>query len=826
MKKLTPPALAAFVLDLAILVVCILHLPSIESRAHVPFEVTEDRERVVVSSILDNHASSVLSVGDVITNCNAESVGGDEFIEFTADRESIGNTLRIGFRRGNENRETSVVLIPYYTSLRFTVITGFVGFAFWLIGFFILWNRPDEHVARVLHWSIIFMSATIFLTQARIDPTDFFLVFKRELLLFAYPMAGATFLYFTTLYPRPKLGPGALKGPIILGSAFLIAAVAVVLFSKAVVGGGAEAFNRFQLSYDILHFMLFLYGIGTIASMVYSYVVSESREERRKLQWILWGFVAGPTPFIGLIIIPQLLFSTDLVPEEYATLFMVLVPLCLAISFLKYRLLDIGVLINRSVVYTVLTIFIGTIYAAAVLLVVSAVGGKRISDEYLLVIAFSLVVAIALNPLRLAIQRFVNTTLFPARMRYRESVRMISSEFHKVISVEQLFNASISMLAQLLPISSSAVYSYKGGSMVLQQADRANPIAKFLLSEQHARDIGSSRVYTVSSAVNVHRQDIDTTKEGLLRKLGFAVGIPFLGESGQLLGMLLVNPRAETRRLDEGEIDLLLTIVHQTEETLERLQLAERFILEREGKRHAEELNMLKSYFVSSVSHELRTPLTSIRMFADTLRETKAVKAKQSRDYLDIIVGETDRLARLINNVLDFSRIEAGLKEFHFVSVDFHDVVNKSVDAVRYQVEMNGGNIRVKIPKALPRIDADADALEEVIVNLLSNALKYSPGKKEISLTVRKDGRYVECDVGDKGLGISETDLQHIFERFFRVKDDRSNEVGGAGIGLSVVQHIVEAHGGTITAHSTFGKGSTFRVRLPITSNHEDHTHR
>ncbi len=826
MRKFNPLAILAIVIDLVLVCICISHLPSIASRAQVPFDVSEKGERVVVSSILDTEASKGLKNGDVIMRCNSEPVGSSEFLEFMADRESIGTSLRIGFRRGTENSEASIVLIPYYTSFRFTIITAFVGLAFWLIGFFILLNRPDEHVARVLHWSIILMAATILLTQARIAPTEFFLVFKRELLLLVYPMAGAMFLYFSTLYPRPRLGTAAFKATVIFGPAVLIAAAMIVFFTRSVYQGSYAWFHRFQQSYDTCHLLLFLYGIGTVASMVYSYVVAQSKEERRKLQWIMWGFALGPTPFIVLIIVPQLIFSADLVPEEYATLFMVVVPLCLAISFLKYRLLDISVLINRSVVYAVLTVFIGAIYVAAVLLLASAIGGKRITDEYLLVITLSLIVAIVLNPLRHLIQRFVNTTLFPAKTRYRESVRIISSEFHKVLSSDQFFRGIVALVEQFLPVSSIAVYSYGEGAMVLQQTAHASPVPRFLLSEKHAQGVSSPKVFATASVAANRNLDIDTTREDLLKRLGFSVGIPLLSETGKLLGMLLANPRLETKRFDEGEIDLLLAIAHQAEETLERLQLQEKFILEREEKKHAEELNKLKSFFVSSVSHELRTPLTSIRMFADTLRESTAVKAKDRREYLNIIVGETERLARLINNVLDFTRIEGGLKEFHVATVDCLEVVRKSVDAMRYQIEINGGTIRVKTPKTLPQIVADSDALEEVIVNLLSNALKYSPEEKKISLKVRKRADHVEFEIADKGIGISAADIPHIFERFFRVRDDRSSQVGGAGIGLAVVQHIVEAHGGTIKVSSKLGKGSTFVVRLPIKGGNEDNTRR
>ncbi|HEY6951301.1 MAG TPA: histidine kinase dimerization/phospho-acceptor domain-containing protein, partial [Bacteroidota bacterium] len=755
MRKLAPLAILTVALDLLILCICVLHLPSVAERAKVPFEVSEDGDRVTISSIIDASAAHGLKQGDEITAWNSQPVRDAEYLEFCADRESIGASAVVDYRRNAKGFSSTVTLVPYYPSLRFVIITAFVGLAFWLIGVYVLLNRPDEHAAGILHWCIILMSATIFLTQGNIVQGDGYSVFARELFLIVYPMAGAMFLYFSTLFPLPKLGRKRIKATVIISSAVFISAFAALSFLAAIRTGGAAAFHTFQMTYDVCHALLLFYGFGTVASMIHSYLVARTREERQKLEWIMWGFVVGPTPFIALIIVPELLLSNDLVPEEFATLFMVVVPLTLAISFLKYRILDIGVLINRSVVYAVLTMFIGAVYIAAVFLLTSAIGGRTISDELLFVIALSLTVAIVLNPLRQGVQRFVNTTLFPARMKYRESVKAISTEIASVLSTDQLFRIVISIVGRMLPVSKAAVYQYVNGMMMLQNVERENLVARFALSEKHAAEVALPRIYALPSAVSFHRPDVDVSREELLRKLGFSVGMPLLNESGTLLGMLLVNPRIETKRFDEGEIDLFSTIVRESEEALDRLQLQEKLILEREEKRHAEELNRLKSYFVSSVSHELRTPLTSIRMFADTLRDNNGTSARRRKEYLDIIVGESERLARLINNILDFSKIERGIKEFHFAKINFLEVVKRSLAAMRYQIEMEDATIRVRMPKTLPAIIGDNDALEEVIMNLLSNALKYSLENKDISVNVRTHAHHVLLAVADKGLGIS-----------------------------------------------------------------------
>ena len=671
MRKFGPLAILALIVDLILLVIGLSHLPSVTSRPGVPFQVSDIGEQTLVKTIDEVRAAGNLRRGDEIVSWNSKPLRTSGFLEFAADCSSIGDQVQVGFRRGGAEGSTTITLIASCPSVRFVVVYGFVGLAFWLIGLFILFRSPDQHPARVLHWSVILMGATLLLTRGRIDPQNSYSIFTRGLFLLVYPLMGATFLYFSTLFPRPKLGPRVLKALVIFAPALLSAALLISSFVPTVQSEDPAGFVRFQFMYDVCHVLLIIYGTGTIASIIHSYFIARTREERHKLQWMMWGFAVGPTPFIVLVIVPQLLLSVDLVPEEYATLFLVIVPFSLAISFLKYQVMDVTVLINRSIVYAVLSVFIGAVYVSVVLLLVSAFGGARITEEYFFVVTLSLLIAILLNPLRRQVQKFVDATLFPARTRYRELVREISAEFTKMISVDDLYAGMVRIVEKCLPVSTAAFYSYDEGGMTLHGILPPGLLPRFNLSDLHAREIALPRVYASPSVTNFDRGDVDTTKDSVLKRLGVQVGLPLVGESGILLGMLIVNPCVDTKRFDEGEIDLPATIGHQAEGALERLQLQEKFFIEREQKRHAEELNSLKSYYVSSVSHELRTPLTSIRMFGDTLRDHKITSRKRRKEYLGIIIGEAERLGRLVNNILDYSKIERGVKEFHFATIDF-----------------------------------------------------------------------------------------------------------------------------------------------------------
>jgi two-component system phosphate regulon sensor histidine kinase PhoR len=227
-------------------------------------------------------------------------------------------------------------------------------------------------------------------------------------------------------------------------------------------------------------------------------------------------------------------------------------------------------------------------------------------------------------------------------------------------------------------------------------------------------------------------------------------------------------------------------------------------------------LTRLKTDFVSSVSHELRTPLTSIRMFVDTLLLGRTRDEAERREALSIIGAESERLTRLVERILDFSRMEAGRRAYRIEPQSVSEMVQAAVGACRPQIENLGFQVTCEIPADLPAVPADRDALVEVLVNLLSNAIKYSPDHRRVEIAARRDGEAVAIAVRDFGIGIPRSEQKKIFDKFYRVDHPLTAAIGGSGLGLSLVRYIVSAHGGEILVDSAPGKGSTFTVRLPL----------
>lgn len=223
-------------------------------------------------------------------------------------------------------------------------------------------------------------------------------------------------------------------------------------------------------------------------------------------------------------------------------------------------------------------------------------------------------------------------------------------------------------------------------------------------------------------------------------------------------------------------------------------------------------LAQMKSDFVSNVSHELRTPLSLIRMFSETLEFDRIKSEKKKKEYYQIISQETERLSHLINNILDFSKMEAGQKQYHLQPVDLNSIVQKALTLYKFHLENQGFNLEANLLEQELLIKADQEAVSEAIINLLDNAVKYSKKEKYIRIETGKDKNYIFLEVADQGIGISHEDQKKIFDKFYRVSSGLVHNTKGSGLGLTLIKYIMDKHNGSVNVISELGKGSRFRL--------------
>jgi signal transduction histidine kinase len=233
--------------------------------------------------------------------------------------------------------------------------------------------------------------------------------------------------------------------------------------------------------------------------------------------------------------------------------------------------------------------------------------------------------------------------------------------------------------------------------------------------------------------------------------------------------------------------------------------------------RRESEMARLKSDFVANVSHDLKTPLSLIRMFAETLELGRLPDEAARREYYGVITRESERLTRLINNVLDFSRIEGGRQRYELRPIAVEPLVHEAVEAFRHPLAQGGFKVEVDVAADLPEVPMDAEAMGQALANLIDNAIKYSGEGRRLAVSARWGGdREVRIEVADDGIGIPAAERERVFDKFYRVGRSETQGRRGSGLGLALVKHVVEAHGGRVTVDSRPGAGSRFVIRLPV----------
>ena len=228
-------------------------------------------------------------------------------------------------------------------------------------------------------------------------------------------------------------------------------------------------------------------------------------------------------------------------------------------------------------------------------------------------------------------------------------------------------------------------------------------------------------------------------------------------------------------------------------------------------------LTQLKSEFISNVSHEIRTPLALINMYSETLEMDRIPTEEKKKEYYKVINTEANRLSRMVNNILNFNKIESGRRNYHFVKCDLNEEIESLIFNYKQHLDKNGFEINFTKVESLPEVSVDREAVSEAIINLIDNAVKYSADVKKIEIGTVMEGNMLGVKVKDFGVGIDRKDQELVFDKFFRVTTgDLAHKAKGSGIGLSIVKHIVDAHQGKIDLESTIGKGSCFTLYFPI----------
>jgi signal transduction histidine kinase len=732
--------------------------------------------------------------------------------DFVLRNKKIGDLAEFYLKSDGKIEKKVVPIVPYYTGARFPLIYFIIGLCCFFIGGAVFWLRPRDLKARIFYWAMLAFAPAVI-----ISGDDYCL--RQEwpsfipclLFILSYALAPAWMMYFSLAFSRGKHGLNRLM---IFIPAFLLGGVQESTFLYAFI---KPSYPVFKFSHAI-YFIFLLYVISYVLISIFllwlRYRGTELDEEKAQIKWIFYGLIVGLLPFILLYQIPQTLSLMPLMSEEVSAVFFIVIPAVFAIAIIKYKLMNIELVINRSLVYSLLTIFIVSLYLIFVQI------SQRLFTKFFIVheMVFSVVgvflAALALQPAQRKIQEFVDKAFFRQRYDYRQTVLSFGENAQRFVSQDELLDYFLWEIQRIIPVENLSLWlgpeseEHRENSFVLKRG--AELTFQPLLSLNFESAEISARRAAVQTAEN-----IDFSHEAALEKNKLDVVMPLGFPSGGRKGLLLFGKKKSGARYTREDIELIRTMATELTINLDRLRLQEEVIYEKASKEKLDELNRLKTEFISTVSHELRTPMTSIQGLAEILQSGK-VKDKEKREqFLNLMASESSRLSRFLHNVLDFGKIEQRVKTYRFQSTDVVNLIHEVVAVFEQILDSQGFTLELHLPQGPLFLEVDGDAVKQALINLVDNAIKYSAEKKVLEIYVQDRERELEIQVRDQGIGIPMEEQEKIFDRFYRVAQAEKFSSKGAGLGLKIIKHIMAAHHGQVRIKSDIGKGCTFMLIFP-----------
>jgi signal transduction histidine kinase len=731
-------------------------------------------------------------------------------IQFALWRASIGRPVSLEVREKDGTVSSVTGRIIAFRGGSAPFIDLFIAVFTWGLSLVTLLYKRNDRFVRIFFWLCTAFGFSVAVQGETYALGTAWTTLLPGLCYIVFTALGPAFLlHFFSLFP----GKTRSRNPFLLYvPAMTLAAVFCGILASAYVGHSLKAFHIFEDAYFILRIYMIAYLLAAIVRLARIRRRAQDDDVKAQAQWVFFGLTAGMVPFLFFFELPKALLGKAVLSENLTAVFFLVIPATLAIAIVKHRLFDVEVVINRSLVYSLLTITTAGLY----LLVIQILQEIFSSDRKLFSVIAVFAAAAAFHPAQRRIQDLVDRAFFRQKYDYRKAVLAFGRQAQLAAGREELLDMFLSALRTVWAPDKAGVFVHdrprEDHSVQDESAvHRGDAFDESVFSRpQCIPGLFWARRNAVRSA-----DDVSFAEETALAANGLELALPLALPGAATCGWLVLGRKRSDERFSREDLSLLRTLAGEMMTNLDRVRLQEEVIYERASKEKLDELNRLKTEFISTVSHELRTPMSSIQGVAELLQSGKIRDRDQREKFLTLMVSESGRLSRFLHNVLDFGRIEQDVKSYRLSPVSVQNLVREAVDAFGLLLDSQGASVRVKAPAEPLIIEGDEDALKQALMNLIDNAIKYSPVDKNVDINVLERDEDVEIRLADSGIGIAPEDQPRIFERFYRTAEAGIVSPRGAGLGLKIVKHIVEAHGGTILLESEVGRGSVFRLIFP-----------
>ena len=600
------------------------------------------------------------------------------------------------------------------------------------------------------------------------------------------------------------------------------------------------------------------YSVLSHACLLHSAFKAQSEYQRKQAKWLFIGLSAGLVPLTVLVTIPMVL-GADLASGpaygDIAAYTLILIPVCYGVAILRYRLMDLELIINRSLVYTIVSALVISLYLLTGLMlgivVESASGMPRNAISGISV----LIAALLFVPLKNIIQNIIDRAFYREKYNYRQTLLELGKALSSILQLDKLINTILSEVTQAMQIKNGAVllWDNEGESLTIRAStgmtDESKESIKFSPNDRFLEILKDAEPVEFSDKLTSQNYIAQSEYETIKFILN-PVFIPFVAQEN-LVGLLVLGEKLSGDRYTSDDLSLLKTLSYQGAISIQNAVLYEQLRRRTESLEAAynnlrktyqesygtslpdasegdldvaiailaeklSQVDKLKSQFVANVSHDLRTPITSIKGYIDNLLDGiyGELTEKQTRN-LSRVQNKCNELIELVNDLLDLSRIESGAITLQAKDMLLLDLIEEVVVSLRHQAEEKNTSISLSCENNL-RLTADPNRLKQILTNILDNAVKFTEDGGVVKVDVIDKKNEVEISVSDTGIGIPESERQQIFDRFYQSTVLNGRGAKGTGLGLAIAKSLVEMHGGQIKVESEIGKGSRFYFTLPF----------
>jgi signal transduction histidine kinase len=552
-------------------------------------------------------------------------------------------------------------------------------------------------------------------------------------------------------------------------------------------------------------FLAVVFGSGCLGLVRGTQLVQHERE-REQAKWLLWGITMGAVPFIFFHALPIALGRAALLPIEIARLFSVIIPIAFSFAVIRYRFLDVDIIIRRSLLYVLLASMLVGVYMLLGIFV-----GRRVEESWpatgpIVPIVATLVAVLLFDPTRRAIATMIDRVFFKIRYDHAHALDSFREELAAATDQQDIAQRLAAFLDHNLVPASIAVELYHGerrfeaGEAIVAWASIPGARLTIAVGETTARPGIESSAFPQAWS-----------------RAGYVLAQQIRGESHDV-GLVLLAPKQTGRSYVSEDLDLLAAAAAEAGRRVRRMNLEQDYVNQVVARHQMEEMNRFRTDFFAQFAHDLRSPLTSINWGARNLLDGVVGEVSDAqRGYLEGIESSARQLVRLVNNLLEVTRLESGMPEVELTPVNLAVVIDDSIAKLR----ANAIAKRVEIMTTyadVPLVQGHTEKLLEVLDNLIENAIRYSPPDSTIEVDLAAMGNEVDLRVQDRGPGLDAGEIEAIFEPYRQGRPSPHSTQHGFGLGLFVVRSWIERMGGRVEASNRPDKGACFRISIPAAS--------